>query len=433
MLLLGVAPLLLGAFCGGGGGGSNLPDLDPFTADEEDLLHGIRDEAASMRGLEINPDTTEGTLTRDQLTTYIDDEYSDIDESDLQEVEVYNDAYRLLHMIGPDDDLLEAVKTSDSQGILGFFVPDENSLVLIADPTHEINPYDEMILAHEYIHSFQHYKFDLNKLDKLAEDETNDDRTEYSTTVDCLEEGDASVGMLLFMEDRYGPSWRDQLPADEEDAPDEPVPPAIERYMAFDYSECVRFVQALYDDGGWAAVDRAYANPPTTTEQILHPRKYLDGEASRSGAPASLEDGLGDGWSLLETDPFGEFDVYNYVVTILGDEAYATAAAAGWGSGWVSVYNHEPDGAGDNNVLVHLRLDWDTSRDFNQFMLTLGDIVNVVAPDNWNLDMGAEVLRWDNSSEHAYVTWSEALNRVEMVISSDSGARDSAAALVSRR
>jgi len=426
-----VAPLLLGAVCGGGEG-SSLPDLTPFTAEEEGLLHEIRDQAAEVRGLEISPDTKEGTLTREQLTEYVDDVYEPEDD-ELAEIAAYNAAYRLLHMIGPDDDIIELVATSDAQSILGFFTREDDSIVLITDPLSEMDAYDEMILAHEYVHSFQHHAFDLNEMDKLEEWTGEDDRTEYSMTLSCLREGDASLAMLQFMEERYGPDWRSELPLDDEDdVEEEEIPPAIERYMAFDYNECVTFAQALYDHGGWEAINDAYERPPTTTEQILHPEKYLDLEASRSAAPDSFEDELEEGWSVVEVSPFGEFDVYNYILTNMGNPFAAEDAAEGWGAGWFTLYEREQDEGDDPHVLLHLQLDWDSSADFSEFMLAFGEVVLTVTEGEWDLDPDGEQLRWDVDGEHGHVTWDEDLNRVDISISSERAPLDAAAEVLRR-
>ncbi len=307
VVLLIAAPLLLGAICAGGDD-SNLPDLEPFTAEQEQLLHDIRDVAAAVRGLEVNDKTVEGTLSREIFRAYIDEEYANIDDDDIAEIEAFEAALRLFHLIGPDDDILELASKDEGTSILGMYLFKENRLVLIADGGAEIAPFDEMILAHEYVHSFQDAAFNSEQLYALAENDDGDSRTEYGTTVSCLKEGDASLTMVLYMEETYGDDWQDVAFTDDEEEDDEAevtLPPALERYDRFNYIECTRFVTTLYHDGGWDAVDAAYRNPPSTTEQILHPDKFLRSEAPRSSAPASIENSIGEGWSLFDLSPFG--------------------------------------------------------------------------------------------------------------------------------
>ena len=430
-VLFAIGPLLLGAICTGGDD-SKLPDLEPFTAEQEQRLHEIRDIAASVRGLVVNEETVEGTLSRAIFRAYIDEVYAKLDDDDRAEIDAFNVALRLLHLIGPDDDILELVSEDDGSSILGLYLFKENRLVLIADSGADIDPFNEMILVHEYVHSFQDSAFDSEKLYGLAENDDNDGRTEYDTTVSCLKEGDASLTVVLYMEEVYGDDWQDVVFTDDVDEDEEAeatLPPALERYNSFNYIECTRFVNTLYRDGGWEAVNAAYQNPPRTTEQILHPDKFLAREASRNPAPASIEDTLGEGWSLFDLSPFGEFDVYNYLATILEDEFVAAQAADGWGSGSTALYVQDQDDiVGDPTVLVHLRLDWDSTLDFLEFLAVFGEVINIVSDGELEMDQVAATLQWENIGEYGYVTWNETLNRVDVVISSERQPRDNAMA-----
>jgi len=47
----------------------------------------------------------------------------------------------------------------------------------------------------------------------------------------------------------------------------------------FHYGAGLRFVRALREAGGWAQVDQAFREPPTSTMQVLHPERYLAGLA----------------------------------------------------------------------------------------------------------------------------------------------------------
>ncbi len=201
----------------------------------------------------------------------------------------------------------------------------------------------------------------------------------------------------------------------------------VTRLGSFNYRECYWFVSSLYDDGGWAAVDAAYASPPFTTEQILHPEKYETGEASRSAAPSSLENRLDDGWERLDVVPFGEFDVYNYLASVLEDEIWAASAAAGWGSGWMSVYSSaQDDPALDPDVLLHIRLGWDTAADFLEFSVAYGTAIGLLADGNVQLDESAGEIRWEGDGEYGLVSWNDTLNRVDVYISSSEAAREMA-------
>ncbi len=424
LVVLATTPLLFAAVCAGGEE-DNTPLLAPFSPELAEQLHAIRARMSDERGLAINEETEEGWVTNDQLRDFAGEFYEELDEDDERELEAFNVALRLLHLIGPDDDIREIDTNYHATGIAGVYFPRNNSLALVGDVTAAIGARDEMVLAHEYVHSFQYAAWDSDYWSELIDAEEEGSATEYGTTMSCLREGDASLSMVRYMEETYGDDWRAQLddPADAEEPPgsepdEETTPPGLQRYYNFDYRECTRFVSTLHALGGWEGVDAAYASPPSTTEQILHPEKYGTGEASRSAAPADLTPRLGDGWSRLDLAPFGEFDVYNYLATVLDDEPLAAAAAAGWGSGWMAVYVEEQEeAAAAPPVLLHIRLDFDTEFDYVEFAVVYGEAISIIARDNRQLDLTEGEVRWQGDGEFGAVVWNDELNRFDLYIS----------------
>ncbi|MEM9479939.1 MAG: hypothetical protein AAGA58_09835 [Verrucomicrobiota bacterium] len=71
--------------------------------------------------------------------------------------------------------------------------------------------------------------------------------------------------------------------------------PAFVREMfIFPYSAGMRFTQKVYQKDAWKSLDAAFANPPRTTSEILHPELYVDGgfEPEEIALDASLMRGL---------------------------------------------------------------------------------------------------------------------------------------------
>jgi len=96
-----------------------------------------------------------------------------------------------------------------------------------------------------------------------------------------------------------------------------------------------RFLHAflLYQAGGWAAVNRAYRDPPTSTEQILHPDRYLvRRDRPQKVTVPDVSGRLGAGWGRGTEIGFGELDVRLLLHTKL-PQSTAEAAAAGWDGG----------------------------------------------------------------------------------------------------
>src|SRR5262249_4618166 len=131
--------------------------------------------------------------------------------------------------------------------------------------------------------------------------------------------------------------------------------------LAIQYDEGTAFVARAYRAGGFPAVDRVHRDPPTSTEQILHPERYYR-ERDRPavitiGGTQGLERA---GWVTVLEDTFGELDV-DILLRQRLDEAVAAAAARGWGGDRLRVLEH--DGA----LVIVWMTAWDSAGDATEF------------------------------------------------------------------
>ena len=100
--------------------------------------------------------------------------------------------------------------------------------------------------------------------------------------------------------------------------------------VTFSYFGGQRFVDELREaaDGGWDLVDFAYQRRlPATTEQILHPEKYLEDEGA---LPVPDIPDPGPGWEEVDTGTVGEFFTRE-ILRQDAEEIGADEAAEGWG------------------------------------------------------------------------------------------------------
>lgn len=405
-----------------------LPPLTPFDPALLERLHEIRDRAVEVRGLTAYEEIEEGWFDKETLQVYNEEEEEAAREEMGSQLEAWNVALRLLHLLGPDDDLLQA-STTFQGSVVGLYYPSLDRLALIFSGE-EIAPDDELILVHEYVHSFQDGRWNIEELGKLAEkDDDENSSSEFATTVSCIMEGDAMLAMFLYADEVYGPDWYDQIygeqAEDPEPEPGEELPPALERYFHFNYSECVGFVFAIYDWGGWEAVNDLYEDVPRSTEAILHPDRYLTNKDIGSIVPLpALQEEL-DGWERLSLLPFGEFDVYNYLLTILEDETAAAAASTGWDGGRSAVYTSEDDD-GDQQVLVHLGLAFDTEADRQEFLRAFEDVLARIASAQERSENG---IAWSEESALGRAWWDvERFRRFDLLVGNDEEALNAAAA-----
>lgn len=110
------------------------------------------------------------------------------------------------------------------------------------------------------------------------------------------------------------------------------LPPFVTAQLLFPYLDGERFVRRLYATGGgsWRLVDLAErVRPPVSTEQVLHPERYLAAEPPRRVRLRGVGRTLGPSWERLAASTFGEWQPREWLARAGGGAA--RAAAAGWG------------------------------------------------------------------------------------------------------
>src|SRR5262249_18762286 len=123
------------------------------------------------------------------------------------------------------------------------------------------------------------------------------------------------------------------------------------------------FIGAVRDARGWEGVNRVFRVPPQSSEQILHPQKYLDGNDAplvvQARAPAAA---LARGYAEVARDTLGEEGIRNLIHQHSGDPVRAARASAGWGGDQCIVLR---DGKGE--LLLVWRTVWDSEKDAEEF------------------------------------------------------------------
>jgi hypothetical protein len=149
------------------------------------------------------------------------------------------------------------------------------------------------------------------------------------------------------------------------------APEFMKEDFLFPYTTGQVFVEHLFDQGGWEAVDAAYADVPVSTEQIMHPERYPD-DRPVTVELADFTPILGDGWEEIDRGVMGEW--YTYLILAKGidssfrlNEDTARAAAEGWGGDAYAAYYNEQS---DETVFV-LSYEWDTLNDADEFASAL--------------------------------------------------------------
>jgi hypothetical protein len=199
------------------------------------------------------------------------------------------------------------------------------------------------------------------------------------------------------------------------------TPYVVERELDTWYEDGVCFIAAVRDKLT-RGITGVYEDLPTTTEQILHPDKYLAGETARPVFLNNLAGDLGDGWELVGNANFGEFGLQNILLAGTPEQRVEVqAAAAGWGGDAFNFY------AGDAGAqLLHLETRWDAGAEAQEFFTAL--VASIVARGGEAPEEGISRYR----ASLGEVIWSTtvASDRVTLLVSTDPAAIEAAAASV---
>lgn len=296
-------------------------------------------------------------------------------DADADEIETQQALYRTLGIIASDQSLLDILVPLYTENVLGFYDADEERLYVVGQAD-ELTPRDQLTYVHEYVHGLQQQHFDMDgTFDSL---EGNSDRRRAFRG---LVEGDASVAEILFMlnhldEDQQAQARTAPSPAAERAY--RQAPHVVRRAFAFPYVEGFRFIAGLYTAiEGWDLVDGAYAGPPQSTEQILHPEKYRSGEGPLAVELPDIAPALRAGWREITTDTFGELIIQAYMEMHLPPER-AALAAAGWGGDRFTLYE-DPGG----ETLLYALLHWDSEEDAAEFFQAFLDFSRARTDAEW--------------------------------------------------
>ena len=304
---------------------------------------------SEIRGLKATRAVPGVKLGRDKLVARIKDKA-------LREYPA--DALRregqLLQMFGfapPTFDYINEMMSLLEAQLEGFYEPKNGTMYLAADLR---GKEAQATLAHELVHALQDQMWDLK-----ARSSYRPGKGDETLALACLAEGDATSVMMDFVMQDQGRTAldlpeemvRELMASGVNGAAIQNVPHILRTTLIAPYIDGLSFVHALRRKGGWAMVDRAWSQPPTTTEQVLHLDKWESHEPALVIRPPTAQ-ALGAGWKMDDEDTFGEL---GFALTFEEwlDSAEARRAAAGWGGDRSAVYTKGDELA----FAVHSRYD----------------------------------------------------------------------------
>lgn len=219
----------------------------------------------------------------------------------LEEAKADLERWRGLCFLAPVEP--EFVDSTEECKLGGWYESRSKRLVVVLDKS---AAFARGAQLHELFHALQDQAFDLGHLH--AEARTTDEKR----ALDGLIEGEAMLAVAELL--AYDFERHALLPAD--------GPLERARFeKVFQYGDGLRFVRALRERGGWAAVNRAWGRPPRSSAEIFHPERHPAADPEPLAEPA-LEG------EVVELDVLGEFELR----WMLAEEPRTRALAAELGS-----------------------------------------------------------------------------------------------------
>ena len=349
--------------------GTSAPSASPAPTDDtaspapsgeaEAIFDAIEAQVLELRGLDP-VDVPRTTIDEAELATRT---AADFDKDNPEAyVLAIERLYKALGLMPEADSLRDLYLELLASQVAGFYDPEAKELFVVSR-SGQINGADKITFAHEYGHALQDANFDIFKSPEELRDQSDQGAARAA-----LYEGDATLLMLFWAQGGNMTPEEIQEYIEAGSDPEslailERMPQILVQGLLFPYESGAQFVLPIQTADGWAGVDALYEQPPTTTEQVLHPEKYEAGEdAVEVDIPDDVAAQMGDGWSVALEDSWGEFQTKVWLTESGVPVEAASEAAAGWGGDRLVVLSG-PDDA----WAVALDTTWDTTADADAF------------------------------------------------------------------
>lgn len=331
----------------------------------EELPESLREEIARLipiaeeiRGLEFLSAPQVTVLTPEELKTRVIDQL----QEDYEDPDADQALYRLLGLVPADFELLETILSLYGEAVAGYYDGDTKELVVTATEE-EFSPLEEATIVHELTHSLTDQILDFNgRYNQLFDEERFDEASAFQALI----EGDASLAELMYVQQLDPASQQEFLEGafSVDMTVFDQVPPFMQDSLTFPYDTGFTFVEHLFSEGGFAAVDEAYDAPPLSSEQIIWPDDYPGDVPVEVVLPTNEI----SGYEINESSTWGELGFRLMFDQVLGG---ANVAAEGWGGDSYRVYFN------GSEVVLILVFQGDNSSDSAELAEALNEYVEV--------------------------------------------------------
>ena len=322
--------------------------------------------------------------------------------------------FELLGMVSPGTDLAAFYARHENEPSSPFYDPVEKE-VLIPEQLLPLDDYQGLVLVGELTKALSHQHHPSLVEALIAVDGSKLDR---SAAHRALLEGEAILVQTLYVESLS--QERRALIADQarraaevEDSGEgsgsspEEVPRFMVETTRFPTRAGASLVIDLYRQGGFTALDQALDRPPETTEQVLHPDRYLTLEPAVELDPFGL---VVSGYEVVDEGTWGELR-WRGLLAHHGDPVNAARAAEGWGGDRYQLLWAPASG----KLAFAVRLAADSFVDESEVNAAVRDLIRT------GMDVGASrvvgtATEWEGA-DYAMISWDVGV--ITWVVASD--------------
>ncbi|HUQ44627.1 MAG TPA: hypothetical protein VM451_09510 [Candidatus Limnocylindria bacterium] len=327
--------------------------------DSSAVYASIRADVIAIRGLQPSKAVDPVTIDATQLRSNLESEFDT--ENPPAQLKASEDLLIALGLLPAGASLKQITLDFQAGQVAGYYSPEKDELFVVSR-SGQLGAAELVTYAHEFTHQLQDQRIDLGKLGIDVPDQSDRSLARLAVV-----EGDAVSVQTAWMLANLDSEQLGELLASALDpkalAALQNAPAFVRETALFPYQDGVAFVTRLKGSADYAAIDAVYAAPPDSTEQILHPEKYLAREQPiQVSLPANLASVAGAGWSEAGRDTLGELILRIWLTAGGVPAAQAKIATAGWGGDRVALLRG-PGGA----TGLGIQTTWDTATDADEF------------------------------------------------------------------
>ncbi len=327
------------------------------TPSERRAIAELISAAEEVRGLRFAREVPVLVQNSDAIMAFVD---SQIETERLERARV---VYTALGLLQSQLDVRSLLLRLMGEQIVGYYDVEQHRLVVRDDVMRAFGGADDqavdltearVVLVHELVHALQDQHLGLSAT--MHGERDSDEENAFHALV----EGDATLAMIAFAMQQLAVPLSDitRNPARVQNLAEivqsSPLagtelggaPSIIRVPLLSAYVDGLNFAANLHGDGGWGRVNRAHTDPPASSEQVLHPERFVRRDAPLRLRLDDAKSALGEGYALLHEDTLGELELSVYFGQT-GSERAAQRAAEGWGGDRLYAYR-----AADQSVAI---------------------------------------------------------------------------------